>query len=461
MAGGFGVTSPGGEDFEAKITPIVVISCILAASGGLMFGYDIGISVYKRQQVPGLNSNYCKYDNQYLQLFTSSLYLAALTASFFASYTTRKLGRKLTMLVAGIFFCVGTIFNAAAQNLAMLIIGRLLLGCGVGFGNQNILCRDRVTGGWGWRLSLGLAAVPSVLLTIGALVVVDTPNSLIERGKLEQGKAVLKRIRGVQNVDPEFLELLEASRTAQEVKNPFRNLLKRKNRPQLIITVFLQFFQQFTGINAINFYAPVLFQTLGFKSDASLYSAVITGSCMVVGAIISIYLADRAGRRVLLLEGAIQMLVSHVGVTIILGLKLKETTSSLDRGMAILVVVLVCSFVGSFGWSWGPLAWLIASEIFPLETRSAGQSVTVGVNMFFTFVIAQAFLSMLCHLKFGIFLFFGVFVFIMFLFVLFLLPETKGVPIEEMTDVVWRQHWFWRRFIEDDYDDEPKGEGYA
>ncbi|KAL6188760.1 hypothetical protein ACLB2K_040151 [Fragaria x ananassa] len=512
MAGGFGVTSPGGEDFEAKITPIVVISCILAASGGLMFGYDIGISggvtsmpdflkkffptVYKRQQVPGLNSNYCKYDNQYLQLFTSSLYLAALTASFFASYTTRKLGRKLTMLVAGIFFCVGTIFNAAAQNLAMLIIGRLLLGCGVGFGNQavplflsevapsrirgslNILFQlnvtiglllanvinfgsSKVTGGWGWRLSLGLAAVPSVLLTIGALVVVDTPNSLIERGKLEQGKAVLKRIRGVQNVDPEFLELLEASRTAQEVKNPFRNLLKRKNRPQLIITVFLQFFQQFTGINAINFYAPVLFQTLGFKSDASLYSAVITGSCMVVGAIISIYLADRAGRRVLLLEGAIQMLVSHVGVTIILGLKLKETTSSLDRGMAILVVVLVCSFVGSFGWSWGPLAWLIASEIFPLETRSAGQSVTVGVNMFFTFFIAQAFLSMLCHLKFGIFLFFGVFVFIMFLFVLFLLPETKGVPIEEMTDVVWRQHWFWRRFIEDDCDDEPKGEGYA
>ncbi|XP_050372686.1 sugar transport protein 13-like [Argentina anserina] len=513
MAGGFGVTSAGGEEFEAKITHIVIISCILAASGGLMFGYDIGISggvtsmpdflkkffplVYKRQQIPGLESNYCKYDNQYLQLFTSSLYLAALTASFFASYTTRKLGRKMTMLVAGIFFCVGTILNAAAQNLAMLIIGRLLLGCGVGFGNQavplflsevapsrirgalNILFQlnvtiglllanvinygsSKVTGGWGWRLSLGLAGVPSVLLTIGALIVVDTPNSLIERGKLEEGKAVLKRIRGVDNVDPEFLELLEASRIAREVKHPFRNLLKRKNRPQLIITVFLQFFQQFTGINAINFYAPVLFQTLGFKNDASLYSAVITGSCMVVGAIISIYLADRAGRRVLMLEGAIQMLVSHVGVTIILGLKLKETTSSLDRGMAILVVVLVCSFVGSFGWSWGPLAWLIASEIFPLETRSAGQSVTVGVNMFFTFVIAQAFLSMLCHLKFGIFLFFGVFVFIMFLFVLFLLPETKGVPIEEMTDVIWRQHWFWKRYIEDDSEDDAKREqGYA
>lgn len=92
--------------------------------------------VYRKQQIPGLESNYCKYDNQGLQLFTSSLYLAALTATFFASYTTRALGRRMTMLIAGIFFIVGTIFNAAAKNLAMLIVGRLLLGCGVGFANQ-------------------------------------------------------------------------------------------------------------------------------------------------------------------------------------------------------------------------------------------------------------------------------------------------------------------------------------
>lgn len=92
--------------------------------------------VYRKTKDPGLDSNYCKYDNQGLQLFTSSLYLAGLTATFFASYTTRKLGRRLTMLIAGVFFIFGTIFNAAAQNLAMLIIGRILLGCGVGFANQ-------------------------------------------------------------------------------------------------------------------------------------------------------------------------------------------------------------------------------------------------------------------------------------------------------------------------------------
>jgi MFS family permease len=81
-------------------------------------------------------SNYCKYDNQGLQLFTSSLYLAGLIATFFASYTTRRLGRRLTMLIAGVLFIIGVIFNGAAQNLAMLIVGRILLGCGVGFANQ-------------------------------------------------------------------------------------------------------------------------------------------------------------------------------------------------------------------------------------------------------------------------------------------------------------------------------------
>ena len=92
--------------------------------------------VYRRTQAGEDESNYCKYDNQGLQLFTSSLYLAGLTATFFASYTTRRFGRRITMLIAGVFFIIGVILNAAAQDLAMLIAGRILLGFGVGFANQ-------------------------------------------------------------------------------------------------------------------------------------------------------------------------------------------------------------------------------------------------------------------------------------------------------------------------------------
>ncbi|XP_047979604.1 sugar transport protein 13-like [Salvia hispanica] len=504
MAGGGFAASGGGTEFEAKITPIVIISCIMAATGGLMFGYDVGVSggvtsmtpflekffpeVAKRANDPNLNSNYCKYDNQGLQLFTSSLYLAGLTATFFASYTTRKLGRKLTMLIAGVFFIVGVVLNAAAQDLAMLIIGRILLGCGVGFANQavplflseiaptrirgglNILFQLNVTigilfanlvnygtakikGGWGWRVSLGLAGVPAALLTVGALMVVDTPNSLIERGRLDEGKAVLKRIRGTDNVEPEFLELCEASRVAKLVKHPFRNLLMRRNRPQLVIAVALQVFQQFTGINAIMFYAPVLFDTVGFGNDAALYSAVITGAVNVLSTVVSIYSVDRVGRRVLLLQAGVQMFISQVVIAVLLGIKVKDHSEDLSRGYAIFVVILICTFVSAFAWSWGPLGWLIPSETFPLETRSAGQSVTVCVNLLFTFVIAQAFLSMLCHFKFGIFFFFSGWVLVMSFFVLFLVPETKNVPIEEMTERVWKQHRVWKRFMDDDHNE--------
>lgn len=157
MAGGGLVMSNGGgkrlREYEGRVTGYVVIACVVAASGGLLFGYDIGISggvtamddflekffphVYEKKHSGSLHeSHYCKYDDQMLQLFTSSLYLAGLVASLAASFTTRLLGRKASMLIAGLSFLVGSILNAAAVNLAMLIIGRLLLGAGVGFANQ-------------------------------------------------------------------------------------------------------------------------------------------------------------------------------------------------------------------------------------------------------------------------------------------------------------------------------------
>ncbi|CAI0429890.1 unnamed protein product, partial [Linum tenue] len=272
----------------------------------------------------------------------------------------------------------------------------------------------------GWRLSLGLAGVPAVLLTLGALLVSETPNSLIERGRLDEGKAVLRKIRGTDKIEPEFLELVEASRIAKEVKHPFRNLLKR-------------------------------------NSDASLYSAVITGAVNVLSTVVSIYSVDRLGRRKLLLEAGVQMLLSQVVIAVVLGIKVTDHSDDLGKGFAVLVVIMVCTFVSAFAWSWGPLGWLIPSETFPLETRSAGQSVTVCVNLLFTFVIAQAFLSMLCHFKFGIFLFFSGWVAVMSVFVFFLVPETKNVPIEEMTDKVWAQHWLWKRFVEEDGDVEMEG----
>ncbi|CAN6457779.1 unnamed protein product [Victoria cruziana] len=209
----------------------------------------------------------------------------------------------------------------------------------------------------------------------------------------------------------------------------------------------IPFFQQLTGINVIMFYAPVLFKTIGFGDNASLMSAVITGVVNVVATLVSIALVDRYGRRFLFLEGGVQMFICQVIIGIILGDKFGLSgKGTLTKSEADLVVFFICVYVSAFAWSWGPLGWLVPSEIFPLEIRSAGQSINVSVNLLFTFVIAQAFLTMLCHFKFGLFFFFAGWVLIMTTFIFFLLPETKNIPIEEMV-LVWRKHWFWKRIL--------------
>uniref|UniRef100_A0A7N0TX64 Major facilitator superfamily (MFS) profile domain-containing protein n=1 Tax=Kalanchoe fedtschenkoi TaxID=63787 RepID=A0A7N0TX64_KALFE len=481
--------------FESKITAYVVICWMLAACGGLMFGYDIGISggvtamddflikffpkVHERK-LHAKEDNYCKFDDQFLQLFTSSLYLAALVASFAASKACSKLGRKPTILIASTFFIAGSVLSAAAQHLWILILARILLGFGVGFGNEavplflseiappkhrgavNILFQLFVTIGIlcanlvnfvtsdvhpnGWRIALGLAGVPSLLLFVGSIVITETPTSLIERGQDEKGRQVLERIRGVQSVDAEFDQIKLASEAAKLVTQPFKKLLKPESMPPLIIGMLMQVFQQFTGINAIMFYAPVLFQTVGFGSNAALLSAVVTGLVNVLSTVVSIVTVDKFGRRKLLLQACVQMFITQVtiGVILLTGLK---STGTLDKSSALAVVTLVCLYVMAFAWSWGPLGWLIPSETFPMETRTAGFAFAVSTNMLFTFIIAQVFLSMLCHLHAFIFFFFAAWILLMGIFVVFLLPETKNVPIDAMVERVWKQHPIWKKFM--------------
>lgn len=162
---------------------------------------------------------------------------------------------------------------------------------------------------WGWRLSLGLATVPATLMFVGGLFLPETPNSLVEQGRLDEGRKVLERVRGTTKVDAEFQDLLEASEAAKAIKHPFRNLLERKNRPQLIIGALgIPAFQQLTGMNSILFYAPVIFQSLGFGSGASLYSSAITSSALVIASIISMLFVDRFGRRAFFLEAGAEMI---------------------------------------------------------------------------------------------------------------------------------------------------------
>ncbi|PAN30102.1 hypothetical protein PAHAL_5G273700 [Panicum hallii] len=490
-----------GKEYPGKMTVFVFLACLVASSGGLIFGYDIGISggvtsmdpfllkffpsVYAKEQEVVETNQYCKFDSTLLTLFTSSLYLAALVASLFAGYITKSCGRRVSMLGGGVIFLAGAILNGLAQNVAMLIIGRIFLGIGVGFSNQSvplylsemapakmrgmlnisfqlmitigILAANlinyftaKIPGGWGWRVGLGLAAVPAVIMVGGSIFLPDTPNSLVARGKPEKARVMLRRIRGTDDVDLEFDDLVAASDATEAIaKNPWSTLLQRRYRPQLAMALLIPTLQQLTGINVVMFYAPVLFKTIGFGGTASLMSAVITGLVNMIATFVSIATVDRLGRRKLLLQGGTQMILAQFVLGTLIAVKFGTSgVAEISRPYAIGVVFCICVFVSAFAWSWGPLGWLVPSEIFPLEIRSAAQSAVVVFNMTFTFAIAQVFLMLLCRLKFGLFYFFGAWEVVMTLFVYFFLPETKGIPIEEM-DTIWGQHWYWKRFVDD------------
>ncbi|KAK9919065.1 hypothetical protein WJX75_009114 [Coccomyxa subellipsoidea] len=485
------------KSYNGRLTWVVVLTCIVASTGGLLFGFDNGITggvtsmgpflqkffpdVYAHVQSHDEGNNaYCKYNNQGLQLFTSCLFIAGMVGGLIGGYTTRALGRRRTMTIGSVLFLIGAGLQAGAVHLGMLIAGRIMLGFGVGLANQSVplylseIAPPKMRGGlnnlfqlatttgilvaqlvnygtqrleWGWRLSVGLAAVPAVILFIGSLVLPETPNSLIERNKHEQARKILRRVRGTDDIGVEFDDICTASAVSAQVKNPWKNILSRKYRPELVMAVFIPFFQQFTGINSVVFYAPVIFSSLGMGQDSSLLSSVIIGVVFVVTTVVAVLTVDKFGRKVLFLQGGVQMIVSEIIVAVLLAVQFNaHSGDAINKSIGAAVIFFICLFVAGFGWSWGPLGWLVPSEIQPLETRSAGQGLTVAVNFLFTFVIGQCFLSMLCAMQYGIFLFFAAWVTVMTLFVAFLLPETKNIPIEEMV-VVWRKHWFWSRFV--------------
>ncbi|PIA50319.1 hypothetical protein AQUCO_01300812v1 [Aquilegia coerulea] len=446
MVAGTAISSESGRQNGT----FVILSCMMAAMGGVIYGYDNGISGGVTSMVPFLKkffpevyskmmndkniSNYCKFDSQLLTLFTSSLYIAGLVASFFASTVTKSFGRKPSILIGGASFLTGAALGGIALNIYMLIIGRVLLGIGIGFTNQSAplylsemapsryrgalnmgfqltagigvtfaglvnFGTEKIEGNLGWRISLSMAAVPALILTIGAFFLPETPTSLIQNDKNHlKAMLMLQRVRGVTDVQEELESLIKANAISKTIKNPFKKILERKYRPQLVMAIVIPFSQQITGINVTTFYAPILCRTIGFGESASLISALIMGLVGTGATFISMLMVDKFGRRALYMIGGVQMIITQMIIGGIMAAQVGDQNVVSD-GYAYSILVLICVYVAGFSWSWGPLGWLVPSEIFPMEIRSAGQSISVAVNFLTTFTIAQSFLSMLCHFK--------------------------------------------------------------
>ncbi|CAK0785840.1 hypothetical protein CVIRNUC_009052 [Coccomyxa viridis] len=501
MAGG-AIVSPQrarANQYTGRFTFFTFITIICGATTGLLLGYDNGVmggvvthkdfqkaffpSVYEHSVHPNpspadaVQAAYCKYDDQLLQLTVSCLYLSAMVGAL-GSELSRPLGRKIPLIFAGLTFVVGAAIMASAVHIGMIIVGRLILGLGVGVGTTvgpiylaemapaklrgtlNVIFQLLVTIGilvagcinlgarnihpWGWRLPLAIAAVPGFIILLAGIILPESPSSLAENGHVEKARRVLQRARGVDNVEIELEDIVEAARQSRMIKNPYRTILQRKYRPQFIIACIFMIFQQFDGINAIIFYAPVLFEQIAGGATGSLLSTVVVDSVNVLATFGAIAFVDSLGRRKLLIIASIWMFVTQIVVAGLLGAEFQQHGAVLPANVSVGVIVIICVYICGHAYGWGPIGWLYPTEIQPLETRAAGAGINVASNMLFTFIIGQCFTTMLCTMRYGVFLFFAGCLVIAGLTTYLFFPETSGIPVE-MTHSVFKDHWAWPR----------------
>ncbi|KAF7327805.1 General substrate transporter [Mycena kentingensis (nom. inval.)] len=310
-----------------------------------------------------------------------------------------------------------------------------------------------------WRIPLALQIVPALILGFGILFMPFSPRWLVNQGRDQEAREVLSYARGMPEdsdlVQIEFLEIKAQyifEKETSEKRFPqyqdgtwasgfklgffsYWSLLQEKSLLyRTAVACLVMFFQQWTGINAILYYAPAIFQQLGLTGNTvSLLATGVVGIAMFLATIPAVIWIDQLGRRPVLVSGAFLMAICHFIVAILTGLYQNSWSSHVAAGWV--ACTFVWAFAIGFGYSWGPCAWIIIAEIWPLSVRGKGVSIGASSNWMNNFIVGQVTPTMLTHLKFGTFVFFGVFSLLGGLFVMFFVPETKGVSLEEMEEV--------------------------
>jgi len=310
-----------------------------------------------------------------------------------------------------------------------------------------------------WRVPLALQLVPAVILGVGIMFMPFSPRWLINHGRNDEALAVLSHARGLPEdsdlVQIEFLEIKAQylfEKETSEIRFPkyqdgsfasdfklgffayFSLLQERSLLYRVAVGTLTMFFQQWTGINAILYYAPTIFKSLGQTGNAnSLLATGVVGIAMFLATIPAVIWVDQLGRRPVLISGAFLMAACHFIVAILTGLFHESWQSHVAAGWVACACVWI--FAIGFGYSWGPCAWIIIAEIWPLSVRGKGVSIAASSNWMNNFIVGQVTPTMLDKLGFGTFVFFGAFSLLGGLFILFFVPETKGVTLEEMEDV--------------------------
>jgi SP family galactose:H+ symporter-like MFS transporter len=440
---------------RATSTGFIYVAALFAALGGLLFGYDTGVisgALIFIRKTFALTT--------FQQEFVVSIVLVgAATGALLGGRFADRIGRRGTLLVTSIIFIAGAIVCAAAGGVTVLVIGRAIVGLGIGLASSAVplyisevspassrgwqvslfqlaitvgilvayLVDYAFSGSAGWRWMLGLAVIPGAMLGGGMLFLPETPRWLAEHREPDAARGVLQKIRGSSDVGAE-LDDIETTLAASEERGRWSDLWMPALRPALTIGIGLAIFQQVTGINTVIYYAPTIIQKAGIQSaSGAILATAGIGLVNVLMTVVSMWLIDRSGRRAMLLVGIGGMIVT-LGV---LGLVFHLSTSS--GALAQIAVVTLMAYVASFAISLGPIFWLLIAEIYPLKIRGIAEGTAAGANWAANFLVSLTFLTLVDWLgPSWTFWLYSLLAVAAWIFSFYLVPETKGRTLEEI-----------------------------
>ena len=437
---------------ENKTHTKVFIWSLIVALGGFLFGFDTAVISGVEQHI----QNLFRLTPFWHGFTISSALIGTVIGALVAGTPADKYGRKPILFIIAGLYVLTAVGSALAGNVTMFIIFRFLGGIGVGASSvvapmyiaeispakirgrmtamfqfniifgiliafiSNFLLRD--FGAEPWRWMLGVAGIPALLYFSLIFIIPESPRFLIKIGQIARAKIILEKIE-IISIDDEIEEIRHSM--IKSAKGNQQIFSKIYFKP-ISVAFLVAMFNQFSGINAILYYAPRIFEISGLSNADSMFQSILIGVTNGIFTILGMILIDRVGRKKLLITGSI-------GMSLCLGLIAKTFYTQSFSGYGLLILLLV--YIMFFAFSTGAVIWVLIAEIFPNSIRGHGQSLGSFTHWFFAALITFLFPMVAKTSQFGVghaFLFFSVMMIVQAIVVWKYFPETKGRTLEDL-----------------------------
>lgn len=430
----------------------IVVWALIASLAGFLFGFDtVVISGADKKLQQLWNSSDAFHGTVVMGMALWGTVLGAI----FGGIPTNKIGRKNTLLWIGILFFISAIGSAFANNPFVFAAFRFIGGLGVGASTiaapayiseiapakdrgklvafyqfnivlgilcaflSNYLFKDFGEDSWRWMM--GIQVVPSFIYTLSVFTIPKSPRWLLSKSRNEEAKKVLKLMGQEDEFEKMRIEIELDTKNAI-VSND--SIFLKKYRTPLLLAFFIAFFNQLSGINAFLYYSPRIFQEAGLGESTALLSSIGIGFINLIFTLLGVFLIDRLGRKVLMYIGSIGYIISLSLVAMAFFLHW--------QGMAVPTFLFL--FIASHAIGQGAVIWVFISEIFPNHLRASGQSFGSTTHWILAAIIPSLIPFLFSTIGPGVvFLFFAIMMVFQLLFVLFMMPETKGISLEELS----------------------------